>query len=349
MDSIEFDQLRNIEECEQGNELTKIIFGHFHTVHEAMITAYSDAFYGNTRDEFFCEVFQTKEQFEDKHKVFEFIYRNSVRFIVESIHQDMRNNHSGIDVSKYPNRVLDRIVKIQRQEWSGNNESIVIGYNKLSLQPVEHHNVNGRDVYIFNAPLDCAMICDYYCKVSVETFNTAVLLYKDFVAETSRKHAELMENAIRHACGEYSVSGSEFLKDSHSDDTDLHTKQLQAFDAYTKENACEIISRNYPFVTTWCILKRHFNAKKFAKQISLDMYLEQSAIEMQRRYIISTFRENANYDNSVAFVTKLAVAYQRNQEIILDEDERKKNKLNKLYDGMDETDSKIMDDIMETL
>lgn len=301
--------------------------------------------------EYFKSVgFTTAEDFNDKLKTFTWAYHRSIQVIVETAHHPkfiLSDNHSElIDSAKYPRRMLERILDLYCKEAEANADGIMANCAQIDshMRPVEYK----ENIYLVDSLYDIGITQAYHSQILVKLFNSAVSQYEVFVEQTAEYHAECMQQCMQAACAK--LSSASFININHTAPDQQHVEALEAFNKKANEINCPIITRNYGFLITWCISKSHFNKKKMIRQIKIDMNCEQSAIVMQKRYVMSTVRRNSQYSKVSCFVDRLAEAYQLNEAAIIKKDEDDKKRIDKAYEGLErEDDKKVMDDIISSI
>jgi hypothetical protein len=242
--------------------------------------------------------------------------------------------------------MLERIVDLYCKEAEANAEGIIANCTQIEshMRPVEYK----ENLYLVDSVYDIGIVHACHSQLLIKLFNSAVSQYEVFVEQTAEYHAESMYQCLKAACTK--LSSANFINLGESTPDEQHVEALEVFNKKATELNCPIITRNYGFLITWCISKSHFNKKKMTRQIKIDMNCEQSAITMQKRYVMSTVRRNSQYSKISCFVDRLAEAYQLNEAAIIKEDEDAKKRIDKAYDGLkQEDDKKVMDDIISSI
>jgi hypothetical protein len=240
----------------------------------------------------------------------------------------MKFNISKLPIEGYSKRTLQRILSIQSRELAANQESIHEGFTLIAksyFYPVTYEN----GIYTFDPSHDGAIGTEYYIDIMQNSFKNSVENYQKFVEDTAILHSEKMLDCL------YSVSDGKISTDrtfdardkfSSREEREAHLKKvdsmLTSFDKLANDKDCKIIVDNYGGVISWSLYKGHFNKEKFARQVRADMNCDQDALEMQKRYIVSTLRKDTNYQDNCNYAHRFLTLFQHNKEQTLTEMEK---------------------------
>jgi hypothetical protein len=236
-------------------------------------------------------------------------------------------------------------VEIQCKELDANSEGIANNINDVVKQftPV----AKTKEGYLFDLEHDLGLLCNYCIHILKMSFQSAEAQYEQFVDQTAEYHAESMFKCLQEVCPDLLTTNFVNVNVALGE---RHGAAIEAFNKATIENKCEIIARNYGPVIFWCISRSHFNKKKFARQVKLDMNCEQDASTMHKRYIMSTVRRNSQYSKVSELVDSFIGHYERSRMAELKAEEDMRKRIDKAYDGLaSESDKKVMDDIISAV